>query len=97
MRPGIDSHLKDLRRETALRTLPIRKSHLQNLEEIRDRILQGRTEIEDLLLSTLCLESQEETHLRRSLSLFLGGLTSLDKGITLLEENIRRVEDGGEI
>lgn len=92
-----EKDLTALRRETDLRGVPIRKSHLQSLQEIRDRILQGSTEIEDLLLSTLFLETQEETHLRKGLSLLLKGVDSLDRGITLLEENIRRVEDGGEI
>lgn len=79
-----------LRRET----LPRRKEHLQTLRGIRETLLPKLEELESLVSTTLLFETEEETPLRGSIRSLQTALSRLDSAITLLENNIQRVEDG---
>lgn len=72
--------------------LPIRKSHLSSLQASRDRLLRETEELETLLSSTLFLLPEEETTIRESVSYLRGGISGLERSISLLEESIRTEE-----
>ena len=85
------------REEVDLQSLPFRREYLQTLREWRDRLREEIQEAETLLGSTLLFETEEEDSLRGYTSTLKTALSQLESGLSLLEENIRRVEEVGNI
>lgn len=75
-------------------SLPGRKEHLQTLRGIRETLLSKLEGLESLVSSTLLFETEEETLLLGSIRSLQTALSRLDSSISLLENNIQRVEDG---
>lgn len=93
----IRRNLEETRRQIQIESLPSRREYLQTLTERRGVLLHEMTETETLLHSTLLFETEEESLLLDSLKALKESLSKLDSCLCLLEENIRRVEEGGEI
>ncbi len=89
--------LNALQREINLNALPSRREYLQTLNKRREVLLSELEETETLLRTTLLFETEEEKHLQTFIKSLRKSLGSLDKGLVLLEENIRRVEDGNNL
>ena len=86
--------LEEMRGIVQRETLPERKGYLQTLRGIRETLLSKLEELESLVSTTLLFETEEETHLRGSIRSLQTALSRLDSSISLLENNIQRVEDG---
>jgi hypothetical protein len=84
---------EDLRRE-ALHT---RREYLQTLQGRREVLLREMSETYSLLQGTLLFETEEESLLLDSVGDLRESLSKLDSCLSLLEENIRRVEAGEEV
>lgn len=93
IRRNLEETQGQLRREA----LPSRREYLQTLQERKRVLLREMTETYNLLHSTLLFETEEESLLLDSLKDLRESLSKLDSCLCLLEENIRRVEEGGEI
>jgi predicted RNase H-like nuclease (RuvC/YqgF family) len=87
---SLEEKVKFVQRES----LPGRKEHLQTLRGIRETLLSKLEGLESLVSSTLLFETEEETHLRGSIRSLQTALSRLDSSISLLENNIQRVEEG---
>lgn len=86
--------LEEMRGTVQRETLPDRKGHLQTLRRIEETLLPQLEGLESLVSSTLLFETEEEDLLRRGIESLQTALSRLDSAITLLENNIQRVEDG---
>lgn len=80
--------------EVRRNALPVRKEVLKILQGRRETLLYELTETEALLQGTLLFETEEEDCIRISQRHLQRSISRLDKALTLLEENIRRVEEG---
>ena len=84
---------EEIRRDS----LPFRREYLKTLQGRREVLLREMSETYNLLQSTLLFETEEESLLLDSVKDIREALSKLDSCLYLLEENIRRVEDGEEI